>query len=245
MQDESESFETFVKAQIENDTKKEKEDAKISDEITWLELIKDVLDELNQKRILKLLDTIMKTADLESTRHSRQRASYSRYTDDFIEDKVSGVNVSTGDYAQVELRGQRSTPLNFSAGDYAQVLMETLDDEIEGSRFMDDVMSSINISTGDYAQVELKGQRTDTVNLSVGDHPMLRVEDRAGSKKNLNPSYKVRPVWGARGDPEDLSLAIASVNASISDVNGMAQRAKKAYQSVSGALTLQIESINS
>lgn len=162
-----------------------------------------------------------------------------------MEDKVSGVHVSTGDHAKFELRGQRSTPLNFLTGDHARVLMETLDDEIEGSGFMEDVMSSINISAGDHARVELKGQRTDPVNLLLGDHPRLRVEDRARSRKNLNPSYKVRPVWGARGDPEDLSLAIASVNASISDVNGMTQRAKKAYQSVSGAMTLQAENINS
>lgn len=43
-------------------------------------------------------------------------------------------------------------------------------------------------------------------------------------------------VWGARNDPDDFSLPLAMVNASIADINAMLERAGRANQSVHNQL---------
>jgi hypothetical protein len=39
-------------------------------------------------------------------------------------------------------------------------------------------------------------------------------------------------IWGARNDPDDFSLPLAMVKASIDEINGMLERAERVNQSV-------------
>jgi hypothetical protein len=43
-------------------------------------------------------------------------------------------------------------------------------------------------------------------------------------------------IWGARNDPDEFSLPLAKVNASIDEINAMLERARRANQSVHNRL---------
>jgi hypothetical protein len=78
-----------------------------------------------------------------------------------------------------------------------------------------------------------EGRPSAEIRDSVGNGSKIRAEERQ-SRNEFTANDQIRPIWGSRTDPEDFSLPIALVNASISDVEGMTQRAQKAYQAVGG-----------
>lgn len=56
--------------------------------------------------------------------------------------------------------------------------------------------------------------------------------DKIGRPGQAYASHRATMIWGTRNDPDDFSLPLAMVKASIDEINAMLERAGRASQSV-------------
>ncbi|GIJ92507.1 hypothetical protein Asppvi_001785 [Aspergillus pseudoviridinutans] len=55
------------------------------------------------------------------------------------------------------------------------------------------------------------------------------------------PGQRATVIWGARNDPDEFSLPLAKVNASIDEINAMLERARRANQSINFLIDLKLK----
>ncbi|KAF2847123.1 hypothetical protein T440DRAFT_521117 [Plenodomus tracheiphilus IPT5] len=274
MQVEVEEFREFIRK------KKENENALVANtnEISGLDKIKDVLDELNtiavlfqdQRRNLKLFNRAVKAASMNNSDQEgtigHQSPGYTELTD---EGATSGMDFSMGDESNVKIsRGQHTTsPYGFSVGNRSKVWIDDMSIGLQEGKESKRVTKSdkstdkggtsrIDFTMGDESNVKIsRGQHTTSPHgFSVGDRSKVWIDDGStGLQESWDPEprtkklaqvHGTRSVWGDRADPEDFSLPIAMVNASIDDIEGMTKRAEKAYKALNFLVDLKLKHNN-
>jgi hypothetical protein len=234
---------------------------KIKDVLDELNIMAVLFDD--QKRIIKTMDGIVKSAlssnASEENRgwqplNSGRGRSYPQSTDPPIrnestdEAKAAKIQFSAGDNTTLKVLRRDPAPLGFSVGHDSSIVIEDQEDIDQDGRIRnvgflrDDPMGKVSFSAGDNTTLKISRRRPQTQRLgfSVGHDSSIVIEDQEVESKvqgssdlNARPTHKIGAIWGGRGDPEDFSLPIAMVNASIEEIEGMTKRAQKAYQAVS------------
>lgn len=139
-------------------------------------------------------------------------------------------------------------PLEISVGHDSSIIIEDQEDIDQDERIRNigflrrDAMGEVSFSSGDNTTLKISRRQPQTQRLGVnlGHDSSIVIEDQEigsrvqGSRYlNARPTHNIGSIWGGRGDPEDFSLPIAMVNASIEEIEGLRKRAQKAYQAVS------------
>jgi hypothetical protein len=126
--------------------------------------------------------------------------------------------------------------------DDLNIMAVLFDDQRKMIKIMDNIVKSI--STYDNGNRSLETQ--DSGCSSRGERSKMYAKKRLSSVSDARAdpdviayaSQRANVIWGTRNDPDDFSLPLALVNASIDEISTMIERAERTNESVSDTFFL-------